>query len=154
MSDKKYLSSLILAIFLLIIFVAVFFFSPEREKKSLERNEIKEIRIGENIFQAEIASSLEKRNQGLSGRKKLCEKCSMLFLFSEKGLHSFWMKEMNFDLDMIWIDEDEIVDIAKDVSRKKEREIIKPSREADKVLEINAGLADRLGIRVGDKIEF
>ena len=93
-------------------------------------------------------------SQGLSGQEDLCENCAMLFLFNEKGWHSFWMKKMKFDLDMIWIDKNKIVYIVKNVSRKKEFEVIKSEYKADKILEINAGLADKLGIKVGDKVKF
>ncbi|PIP26718.1 MAG: hypothetical protein CO140_01320 [Candidatus Moranbacteria bacterium CG_4_9_14_3_um_filter_40_7] len=153
---KKYLIRPVVIILLLGFSVGVFFFSGalEKERKSFWGKEVREVRIGENIFQVEIAATPAKRNQGLFGRKELCRDCAMLFLFSEKGLYPFWMKEMNFDLDIIWIDKNEIAHIAKNVSRKKELEIIRPDCEADKVLEINAGLADKLGIKTGDKIEF
>jgi uncharacterized membrane protein (UPF0127 family) len=157
MPDKKYFPWLVVVGLILIFSIAAFFISQgilEKERKGFWGNEIKEIKIGENIFQAEVAASSVKRRQGLSGRKELCENCAMLFLFSERGRHSFWMKEMNFDLDIIWIDKNEIVQMAKNVSRKEEFKAIQPEREADKVLEINAGLADKLGIKVGDKTEF
>ena len=131
MSDKKYFSWLVLAGLLLIFsIVAIFIFQKisEKEKKSFLGNEVKEIKIGENIFQAEIVATPAKRSQGLSGRKELCENCAMFFLFNEKELHPFWMKEMKFDLDILWIDKNEIVHIAKNVSRKKEFERIKPER--------------------------
>lgn len=155
--DKKYFDWLILVGWLLTFSVAAFFifqWISEKERKNFRTDEIREIKIGENILQAEVAASFTERSQGLSGRKNLCENCSMLFLFEERGLYSFWMKEMNFDLDMIWIDKNVIVDIAKNISRKKESEIIEPNYEVDKVLEINAGLADKWGMKIGDKIEF
>ena len=157
MPNRKYFFWLVLAELLLLLSAAAFFILqkvPAKDEKSFWGNEIKEIRIGKNIFQAEIADTPDKRKQGLSDRKELCENCAMLFLFSERGRHSFWMKGMNFDLDMVWIDNNEIVYIARDVSRIKELERINSGVEADKVLEINAGLADKLGIKVGDKIEF
>lgn len=157
MFDKKYFFVFIF-VGLLAGFLGVTFFISswflENERKDLEKNEIVEIRIGKNIFQAEIAATPAKRSQGLSNRKELCENCAMLFLFEGKGLHSFWMKEMNFDLDMIWIDKNEIVYMVKNVSKKKEFEVIKPEYKADKILEINASLADKLGIKIGDEVEF
>lgn len=157
MSNKKYLIQLAL-VGLLSFFsaAALFFFQDASEKKGENSwgSETKEIRIGENVFQAEIADTPFKRSRGLSGRKNLCEDCAMLFLFSESGKFSFWMKDMEFDLDIIWIARNEIAHIAKNVSRIKEFERINPRIEADKVLEINAGLADSLDIKVGDKMEF
>jgi uncharacterized membrane protein (UPF0127 family) len=156
MCNKKYLKYLMLASVIFFSSVAVFFLQNVLEKntRNIQRNEIKKIEIGENIFQAEIADTFSKRSQGLSGRKALCENCAMLFIFSEKSRLSFWMKGMNFDLDMLWIDKNEIVYIAKNVSREKELERIEPKNEADKVLEIGAGLTDELGIKVGDRVKF
>jgi hypothetical protein len=157
MSDKKYFNWLVLAGLFLIFLIAALVISQEafkKEKSSLRGKEIREVKIGENIFQAEIAATPEERKQGLSFRQELCENCAMLFLFGEEGRPAFWMKGMNFDLDMLWIDKDAVVFMAKNVSREKELESIRPDREADKVLEINAGLADKLGIKIGNKVEF
>jgi len=157
MFNKKYLRTLIfvgLSIgFLVVAFFVIDKFSY-RKNRYFKEDEIAEISIGGNFFQAEIATTPAKRSQGLSGRKDLCESCAMLFVFNEKGMHSFWMKKMKFNLDIIWIDKNEIVYIVKKVSKKKEFEIIKPEHEADKILEINAGLTDKLGIKIGDKVKF
>jgi uncharacterized protein len=77
----------------------------------------------------------------------------MLFEFPEKGKRGFWMKGMKFNLDIVWLDDSKIVHIAKNVSCDS-KEIIIPEVEADKVLEINAGMADGLGIKAGDEISF
>lgn len=157
MFDKKYLKILIFIVlsigFLIVVFFAIGEFSY-RKNRYFKEDEITEINIGGNFFQAEIATTSSKRSQGLSGREKLCESCAMLFVFNEKGMHSFWMKKMKFNLDMIWIDKNKIVYIVKNISKKKEFEIIKPEYEADKILEINAGLVDKLGIKIGDKVKF
>jgi len=63
------------------------------------------------------------------------------------------MKGMKFNLDIVWINDSKIVYIAKNVSRDS-KEIIIPEFEADKVLELNAGMADGLGIKEGDEIKF
>lgn len=154
MFNRKYFVWQILIGLLIIFSIAVFFISSGKERKNFWGNELREIKIGEIVFQAEIVATPNKRNQGLSQRNDLCESCAMLFLFNEKSRYTFWMKDMNFDLDIIWIDNDEVAHIARNVSRKKELEIIEPDCEADKVLEINAGLTDKLGIKTGDKIEF
>lgn len=111
------------------------------------------IKIDGHRFKIETVASLKEREQGLSGRKSLCQNCAMLFLFEKKDKHSFWMKEMNFDLDIIWISGNEIVYIAKNVSHEEgANSFISPDVKADKVLEINSGLCDKLGIKVGDEI--
>lgn len=157
MLDGKYFIRQILTGLLVIFSLAIFFLSGnifEKRQERFQKNGIQEVKIGKNIFQAEVAATSAERSRGLSNRKELCENCAMLFLFERKGFYSFWMKEMEFDLDMLWVDKDAVVFIAKNVSHEKGSERIEPDREADKILEINAGLADKLGIKIGDRVEF
>src|SRR3989338_4766663 len=57
---------------------------------------------GQSVI-VELAQTPEARKQGLSGRQNLCETCGMLFIFPENNRYTFWMKEMNFPLDIIWL---------------------------------------------------
>ena len=120
---------------------------------SVYGNRIEKIKIGENIFQAERVSSPERLQKGLSNRKTLCQNCAMLFEFPKAGRRSFWMQDMNFPLDIIWIENKKIVHIEKNVPQNFSR-VLSPQNEADQVLEINAGLAEKIGIEVGDNIVF
>jgi hypothetical protein len=141
----KFKKTLTISIFLLILALAIFFLFFSRQKT--------EFSINNQKFQMEISKTGAEREEGLSGRNNLCKNCGMLFVFSEEGKHGFWMKEMKFDLDIAWISKGKIVYIAKNVSRNF-KEIIIPETDADRVLELKAGTADELGIRVGDKIKF
>ena len=111
--------------------------------------------IGENTFRLEVADSDSKRTQGLSGRASLDIDMGMLFLMEYRNRYVFWMKEMLFPIDILWIDGDTIVDISKDVPIPESEDDIprvQPLYPVDKVLEINAGEAERLGIVVGDRV--
>jgi uncharacterized membrane protein (UPF0127 family) len=77
----------------------------------------------------------------------------MLFEFSQSGRYSFWMNDMRFPLDIIWIANGKIAHIEKNVSEKFAGTLI-PLSDADRVLEINSGIADKLGVKVGDMISF
>lgn len=123
------------------------------QKYSIHGNKLETIKINGNKFKAEVVDSSPKLSKGLGGRDGLCKKCGMLFKFSKKGHYSFWMEGMRFGLDIIWIDGDEIVYIAKNVSSGSS-EIITPDVESDRVFEINEGLAEKLEIKIGDKMNF
>ena len=110
-----------------------------------------EIGINGRKFQVEIVRTEKEREKGLSGRERICENCGMLFVFPEKGKQVFWMKGMKFNLDIVWISEEKITYIAKNVSRDL-KETIRPEVLSDKVLELNAGTADDLDIEIGDGI--
>ena len=65
---------------------------------------------------AELALSDEERAQGLMFREKIDEDQAMLFLFEEEDIHAFWMKNMRFAIDILWLDgEKRIVHIEKSV---------------------------------------
>lgn len=114
-----------------------------------------ELDIGGYIVNVEIVSDFSNKAKGLSGRDNLCEDCGMLFIYNNKAKYSFWMKNMNFPLDIIYINHDEIVEIFKNVqafSNNDEFTEIFPNYEADKVLELNAGWCDLHNVEIGDRI--
>lgn len=143
-------------IFLLIFFLvasgAALFF-VEKKHVTYFKKKPSEIKLGKEFFSLEIADNKEKAERGLSGRNDLCEKCAMLFLFNDKTGRTFWMKEMNFDIDIIWISNNKIVQISPRNSHiLGEKETRSSDFEVDKVVEINAGLSEKLGLEIGDEI--
>jgi len=111
--------------------------------------------VNNHTFRLEIASSPAQRELGLSNRKSLPEDSGMLFLFEKPALHSFWMKDMHFSLDIIFIKDDTIVSIAENVpppDGKGNLPNYLPASPVNKVLEINGGLAKKLNIKKGDRI--
>lgn len=109
---------------------------------------------GEKIW-VDLAVTPQERERGLSGRAALCADCGMLFVFEQEDTYSFWMKDMRFALDVLWIDGNKIAQIDRNVPFADGMDVvIRPKMAVDKVLEINAGGSDRLGIKEGDEIEF
>lgn len=103
----------------------------------------------------EVADTLSLRRQGLSGRKPLKENTGMLFLYDIPGEYGFWMKDMNFAIDIIWLNnEDEVVTIESRVSPRSYPHVFYPSTFAKKVIEISAGGADKLDLQVGEKLHL
>lgn len=107
---------------------------------------------GEHLFTAEVAATPAARARGLMHRESLAPDAGMLFLFEPPRRVSFWMKNTLISLDMLFIDEaGRIVAIAE----RTEPETLTghgPDQPVRAVLEINGGLADRLGIRPGDEV--
>ena len=120
-------------------------------------NGVTTLKIKDEVLNIEISADAFTRNRGLSGRESLCENCGMVFIFGEESKHSFWMKDMNFPLDILYIKGDEIVEIFKNVQVLDDMNEIKevfPNKKADKVLELNAGWCDTYNVQVGDEIEL
>lgn len=147
---KKTIIILLLTLFFLSVPVLYFVIL---KKESRNQNTEASVFINGQEFKVELAISAEARAKGLGGRKKLCTECGMAFLFDIPGKYPFWMKDMQFPLDIIWIKERTVVFLAKNVPADH-KEIITPSAEADIVLEINAGFAEKYGIKEGDGVIF
>ena len=96
----------------------------------------------------------------MSGREKLASDEGMLFIFEEVDKYPFWMKGLNFPLDFIWINGDKVVDILPNISPPSPGQsdesltIYQPRVEIEKVLEINGGTAEKLGIKIGDSVKL
>ncbi len=107
-------------------------------------------------IEVEVADTFLAREKGLSGREKLEENKGMLFVFEIKDFHSFWMKEMKFPIDIIWISNDRIVDIAHNVPTVAGEflKTYKPKEPVNFVLEVNAGFSERHGLKAGDRVEI
>ena len=123
--------------------------------KSGAENKIKNILIASTTIPIEIASSSEDMLRGLSERKNLEYGNGMLFIFDNLGSHGFWMKDMNFPVDIIFINENfEVVGIEKNLSTSTYPEIFGEEFISKYVLEVSAGFADKSGIKIGDKTDL
>ena len=67
---------------------------------------IKYIKIAGQEIKVELAVSDAEKGKGLSGRTGLAPNTGMLFVFEKPGPYAFWMKDMNFPIDIIWLSED------------------------------------------------
>jgi uncharacterized membrane protein (UPF0127 family) len=115
------------------------------------------VQIAATKIPVEIATSSAAHQKGLSGRRLLDADRGMLFIFSRPDRYRFWMPDMYFPLDMIWIQDNKVVDIDKDVSNEFNPAAPKfytPSSAVRYVLEVNAGFSMRHGIRIGDAVTF
>lgn len=114
------------------------------------------VTIGIHVIDAEIADTPARKQRGLSGRASLPAGQGMLFVYEEPGLHGFWMPDMHFDIDILWIRAGRIVYIEADVphAASEPLPVYRPREPADLVLELPAGTARRLGWRVGDAVQI
>lgn len=121
------------------------------------RNE-KEIIVPKGKIYAEIVDTRESREQGLSGRKGLAEDEGMLFVFDQSGKYGFWMKDMLFAIDMVWINKDGVVvHVERNATPESYFSVTPPQTfvnvpEAKYVLEIVAGEAEKHGLYLGTKV--
>lgn len=114
------------------------------------------IRLPEKEIQVEIAKKGSELERGLSYRKSIASDEGMLFVFDEMGQYPFWMKDMNFPLDILWIsDEGRVVYLAENATPEsyvKGKKVFQNDAFAKYVLEIKAGKAHEYGVYLGTSI--
>ncbi|MEK7598419.1 MAG: DUF192 domain-containing protein [Patescibacteria group bacterium] len=152
---KKYKLAILLAVAAIIPLFVFWKFQVKKFPESQFGNRLLTVSINGKSLAAELVATKEKKELGLSGREKLCENCAMLFVYENKGVYPFWMKDMRFDLDMAWLLGSEVVYLARDVPYARgTAETINPGNFADKIMEMNAGTISRLGIKIGDQVSI
>lgn len=103
----------------------------------------------------EIVDTDALRERGLSGRPSLGLSSGMLFVFSNDDEHRFWMKDMLFPIDILWLDaEYRIVDVHQDVKPETYPETFTPKVKARYVLELPAGFFENNGLKMGNTLEI
>ncbi len=114
-----------------------------------------EVRAPHGDIAVMVASTSAEQELGLGQRDSLPADSGMLFPFETPGIYSFWMKDMRFSLDMVWIRADHTVaGVARDVSPVSYPALFNPPEPISYVLELNADSADRFGIATSTKLVF
>lgn len=123
--------------------------------------EVKTVYLGDKELKVEVADSEAKRKRGLSGRAGIGENDGLLFVFDQENTRpKFWMKEMRFSIDIIWINDGKVVQIDKEVAppeegtRDKSLKLYAPNQPIDLVLEVEAGFSDKFTIKEGTTFSF
>lgn len=115
-----------------------------------------QLQLGNQTLQVELAVTSAQHQQGLSGRSEIGSD-GLLFIFPEPTIPSFWMKEMQFDLDMIWIRDGQVVDITQNVPAPdpntplSQLPMYRPNTEVTAILEVPAGFVEQHGIEIGER---
>ncbi len=116
------------------------------------------ITVNDQILIADISATAEQRIKGLSVRDALAENEAMLFVFDAEGEHKFWMKDMKFPIDIIWISSDKIVvDIEQNLQPCDLGLLCatyEPEGDSLYVLETVGGFAGKYRIVKGTPVEF
>lgn len=130
----------------------VAFFLPHdfNTQESVRINPTRTISVNSVPINVEIVDTDPARAQGLSGITGLGENEGMLFVFPQEALYSFWMHEMLFSIDILWIDEKgTVIHVEKNLSPETYPQSFTSHSPARYVLEVPAGFSDRYGITIG-----
>lgn len=109
---------------------------------------------GDHRFDIEVASTDEERARGLMYRRSLPENAGMLFLYDRPQPAAMWMKNTPIPLDMVFISADGRVHRIESYTEPFSTAVILSEGDVAAVLELNAGQADKIGLKRGDKVLY
>ncbi len=137
---------------LLLTALAVFQFAlPILDASALQKGKV--VIDGRVTIDVEVARTVEEQAKGLGGRSSLEKGTGMVFPYDGSGLRAFWMRGMLIPLDILWIRGGKIVAIEAKIPPPPPNKSLAVYRHvADLVLEVPAGYAREMGIRVGQPV--
>lgn len=133
----------------LLLMLAAYFYQPGGDANNLST-----LNISGRELSVEVVSTPQDLSQGLSGRSEIGAD-GMLFIMPSEAVHTFWMKDMNFNIDIVWLRDGEVIDISYHVPKPEAGQSLgelprfSPTEAADMVLELPAGRATELEIATG-----
>jgi len=145
------------SLFLPIIAVAAFIILVGLLSQGKLITNTKILKINNLDIKVEIAKTNEEKAKGLGEKKSLDENSGMLFIFEKNSEPTFWMKDTLIPLDIIWINDNKIVGIDKNVLPEigvSDDELTRypaPSK-IDYVLEVNSGFCDKNNIKIDQNL--
>lgn len=127
---------------------------PSDAAESFSSYESQLVTIGSKQYKLYVADTPDRQIQGLSTITSMKPHEGMMFVFERPGPRSFWMKDMNFPLDFIFVSRNAVVDIHENIQPDSYPSGIVSRLDADTVIELNAGEVSENGVTVGDRIEI
>ncbi|MEI6690777.1 MAG: DUF192 domain-containing protein [bacterium] len=110
--------------------------------------------IGNSYLTVEVANNSKSWEKGLSGRQQLADGTGMFFIFPYEHIPLFWMKDMTFPIDIIWIKDQQIVDFTLNapVPTGANKPTYSPRSPVNRVLEVPTGYIESHDLQIGDNV--
>ncbi len=145
----------LIGVFSAALILAFAFFMFKGGNKLLPKSELS---ISGKVLSVEVARSALDKTRGLSGRESLGSD-GMLFLFDKEGNYGFWMKDMKFPIDMVWIRKGKVIGFSENAVPESGKQIWSlkvyyPPEAIDSVLEVNVGFVSTNKIKIGDEVSL
>ncbi len=116
-------------------------------------------KLGQHQLEIEVVNSYPAYLSGLSHRQEIGSD-GMLFVFPQQKRHGIWMKDMSFDLDLIWIDQNRVAEITLGAKKPQPGQteadlpVYQPTQPVDMILEVEAGFVQARQVEVGDQLKI
>lgn len=141
-----------ISIAIIVVFCLTFLFFLLR--KDTVSSETLKIEIKGKNYTVQVARTALSREKGLSETQKIPHD-GMIFIFPDSGIYSFWMKDMNYPIDILWIDKNfQIIEMRENIYPGTYPEVFTPEKESLYVLETQAGFVEKHNIKVNDTVQL
>lgn len=141
--------------FSIILVLGIFNWFVVKQKILEPKVHVPQVEIAGKTIQIELADTEKEREQGLSGHNPLLDNEGMFFIFEKPEIYPFWMKDMLFPIDIIWINQDFKVNyIEKNALPESYPKSFSPNDPALYVLEVNAGFSEKNNLKIGETVKF
>lgn len=105
--------------------------------------------LGDGVFRTELALDNNSRTKGLSGTPTLSPDRALLMVFPSEGKWGIWMKDMNYPIDIVWLDQSKkVIYIVKNASPDDQTTVYQPKTPAKYVVELTGGTVDSRRIKI------
>jgi len=141
-------------------FLLLFFSVAEAADKTIAAGGAEKISIQRGpeqiaVFTVETVSEQKAMQKGLAERSSIHGDCGMLFILDSSRTHFFWMKGMEFAIDILFFSKDKtLIEIMPGLLPCVECPKHKAPEGTTYALEIKAGMADIFGIKTGDRLVY
>lgn len=136
-------------IFIILCLISFSFFIYIKNKKEVY------LHTPNNKYSVLVSNTEEKRILGLSNTTKLDEKTVMLFVFPQNDYHGIWMKDMNYSIDIVYLNEDmTVINYYDNISPITYPTVYYPEKLARYIVEMNSGERLKSGIDKGTKLYY
>jgi uncharacterized membrane protein (UPF0127 family) len=125
-----------------------------------QNTNFQEVSVGNKLYKLEVAQTYQDLERGLAKFDDIKDNEGMLFIFEEPGRWTIWMKDMKFNIDIIFLNENkEVVTIYENVKFENHENVFayrkyQPEYDSKYVIELKEGQVAENKVKIGDKIEF
>lgn len=145
---------IILALILIGLFFLALFDRIRVSKTSPYFSEYRVLKktIADKQYTLYVSDTDERREKGLSDIPSLKDNEGMIFIFDTLDYHHFWMKDMKFSLDLIFLKDNRVVDVLENLKPETYPLTFTSKEKADAVIELPVGNIKKTGLSIGDTI--
>ncbi len=127
------------------------FISPNDPVNDIFETELRSFYFKSTSIEVAIADNQKTRRTGLSNLEYLPQERGLLFVFDNSDTYGIWMKDMNFPIDIIWLDKYlNVVDIHENISKDTYPTSFYPKAPVMFILEVNTGFSSKYNVEIGD----